>query len=488
MLSRDDTFNPGAGGNHLVRRAMIQSDGKIVLNGFFTSFNGDTSRKYLVRLNSNGTVDDSFNPGTGPDDCVWSMWWTGNSWMVLGAFRSFNGSPRHGIANLTADGGLNTAYSLITVYNTTLGKVYATALQSDGKILIGGSFSSCGGRYHGGIARLNPDGTTDDTFQGRASSVRRIAVQPDGKILIAGPLYSTTGYIARTGVARMNPEGTMDNTFNPKVLRPDGSFGYLDAVRILDNGQIMIAGDFSTVNGSGRSIAARLNSDGTLDSTFTVGITLPGSNIVGSRVVPTDDKYLLLGNYVPTGSSTARGFLTRLLSSGGNDPTWGPVPYQMNIIGMNGLGSTMLQQSDGKILICGDFTQIFDGSFNPPQRSHIARITAGGKLDNTFIPLTTNSPIRTMALQTSGRVLIGGDFTAPFNRIARLTQSGSLDSTFNPGNGLDSTVWNIVCNSAQRKAIITGEFTTFSGVSRPGIARIFASDGSFNPAILLILD
>ena len=493
MLSLDSltNFNPGAGANYMVRGAVVQNDGKIVLRGFFTSFNGDPSRKYIVRLQSSGTVDDSFKIGAGPDDCVWSMWQTGDgSWMVLGAFREFDGISRHGIAKLNSDGSIVAGDRKISLYNDTIGKVYATTLQDDGKILIGGSFSSCGGKYHGGIARLNPDGTTDETFQGRASSVRRIAVQPDDKILIAGPLYSTTGYMARTGVARMNPDGTMDNTFNPKVLQPDGCFGYLNAVRILDNGQIMIAGDFSTVNGMGRSIAARLDSNGTLDASFTVGLTLPGTNIVARRVVPTaGDKYLLLGNYIPTDNSTTQGFLTRLLSSGGIDPTWGPNPNQnQNIVGMSAASSTMALQTDGKVLVCGDFTQIYANFVS--ERSHIARITAGGQLDTTFIPLATNDSIKTMALQRNSKVLIGGSFTSPFNRLARLNPSGTLDSSFDPGEGVDSTVNNFVHIPAQGKAFIAGEFTNFNGqvFSRPGIAKILASDGAFPLGILLLLD
>jgi hypothetical protein len=133
----------------------------------------------------------------------------------------------------------------------------------------------------------------------------------------------------------------------------------------------------------------------------------------------------------------------------------------MNIIGMNAASSTMLLQTDEKVLVCGDFTQIFAGSTS--DRSHIARITAAGQLDNTFIPLTTDNSIRTMALQPSGKVLIGGAFTAPFNRVARLNSSGSLDPTFVPGDGLDGPVNNFVHIPAQGKAIIAGEFTTFNG-------------------------
>jgi uncharacterized delta-60 repeat protein len=490
----DDSFDPGTGANHLVRGASIQTDGNVVLRGFFTSFRSDPSRKYMVRLQRDGTLDNSFNPGTGPDDCVWSMWQkTDTSWMVLGAFRSINGPTRHGIANLDADGGLNPAYSGVTLYNFSLGKVYATALQSDGKVLIGGSFSSCGGKYHGGVARLNPDGSTDDTFQGRASgATRRISVQPDGKILLAGSLYSMTGYTARTGVVRMNPDGSMDNTFNPLVLRPDGSYGNLNAVRVLDNGQIVIAGEFSSVNGVSRSIAARLESSGALDNTFTVGLTLPGTDIAARRLVPTltGDKYLLLGNYLPTGSATQQGFLTRLNNNGTNDPTWGPNPaQQQNIVGTSAPVSTLQLQADGKVLVCGDFTQVFAGGVS--DRSHIARITADGQLDTTFIPLATNDSIKTLAVQRNGKVLIGGSFTSPFNRLARLNPDGALDLNFDPGEGVDSTIHNFVHIPAQGKALIAGEFITFNawhGFSRPGIAKILASDSGFSSGFLLLLE
>ena len=101
--SLDDSFQIGSGANGFVQRLNLDS-GKIVLAGNFTSFNG-TPCGYLVRLNDNGDVDTSFNQGgIGADDRIWTMYkrTSDNTWMILGPFRSFNGSPRQGIANLTA--------------------------------------------------------------------------------------------------------------------------------------------------------------------------------------------------------------------------------------------------------------------------------------------------------------------------------------------------------------------------------------------------
>jgi hypothetical protein len=90
----DPAFNIGSGANGFVGRVTIESTGKLVLNGYFNYFNGIPCG-YLVRLNSNGSVDTTFNAGgLGADDRIWNMnKQSDGTWMVLGSFKNFNGSP-----------------------------------------------------------------------------------------------------------------------------------------------------------------------------------------------------------------------------------------------------------------------------------------------------------------------------------------------------------------------------------------------------------
>ena len=387
--SLDTTFNLGTGANGVVTQLTVQDDQKIVLAGNFYSFNG-TPCGYLVRLNNNGSVDTTFTGSA--DDRVMHMTQGGDgSWMIYGYFRAVNGTARAGIAHLTIDGALTGGYAGVTTDSTTLGTVYTLARQNDGKLLIGGDFTGVRGKYRGGFARLNPDGTLDTAFKGGidGSYVKNIAIQPDGKILLAGYFGSAQSY-ACTSLARLTPDGSFDTTFKPIITQLDGSVSDLKQVKLRQNGQIMVAGHFRTINGLSRTTLARFNADGTLDATFDAQITINlGASIQSYRTAETNGKYLV-GGYV-TYDSLSRGFLTRLTSTGAMDTTFGPTGPSTpspNVIIPNGTVKDLALQNDGRILICGDFGEIIDGSWSRPQRGRIARFTADGFLDGTF---TTNN-------------------------------------------------------------------------------------------------
>ena len=124
--------------------------------------------------------------------------------------------------------------------------VYSVATQADGKILIGGDFNGVGGKSHVGFARLNPDGSLDNSLRGTVDGiVKSVAVQPDGNILLGGAFGMCQAY-ACTGLARMGPDGAFDKTFNPLLVGDDNRVSQVNHVVPLANGQIMIAGDIST--------------------------------------------------------------------------------------------------------------------------------------------------------------------------------------------------------------------------------------------------
>jgi uncharacterized delta-60 repeat protein len=366
------------------------------------------------------------------------------------------------------------------------------------------------GKYRGGFARLNPDGTLDTDFKGGidGSYVKSISIQPDGKILLAGYFGSAQSY-ACTSLARLTPDGAFDTTFKPIVTRLDGSVSDLKQVKPLQNGQIMVAGHLRKANGVARTAMAKLNSDGTLDLSFDPLITITsGASIKVNRVVPVGDKYVVSG-YV-TFESLARGFLTRLTSTGALDNTFGPTTAPTpspNVNILAGEVKDMALQGDGRIMVCGDFSEIIDGSWSRPQRGHIARFTAAGFLDPTFTTnIGANNAIEAMALQPNGRIIIGGSFTRynlPFisdpdnrSRIARVLANGDLDNSFNPGAGLaepSSPAYKVstyaVLRLSSGKAVIGGYFTLYNGDTRNQLALVFASPADFSPGtIMLLLD
>ncbi len=370
----DSTFKSGMGANSHVFSILLQSDGKIVIGGDFTTYN-DTARKYIARLNTDGTLDTNFDSGTGADE-----------------------------------------------------NIYCMALQSDGKILVGGFFKFYNGMARGGIARLNTDGTLDTTFDsgtGVDGYVSCVAQQSDGKILIGGYFNAYNGTV-RNGIVRLNANGSLDNSFNPNGI---GSNLGVRNFALLSDEKIIIVGNFTAYNGSTRYRIARLKTDGTLDGTFNPLLGANGSII--SVAIQSDEKIIIGGDFT-TFRGTPRNRIARLNKDCSLDTTFNPGT------GANDLVLSIAPQNDGKIVIGGSFT-----SYNGTERNRIDRISWDGSLDTAFNPDTgASGNISAIALQSDGKILIGGNFLY-YNdslqyRIARL--NGDATTGVNTLNSLKSNI------------------------------------------------
>lgn len=467
----DLTFNPdglnfGDGSNGIVYASVTQPDGKILIVGDFSSYNG-IQRNRIARLNEDGSLDTSFNPGSGGNGGFSSIALQPDGKILVGGqFTSYDGISRNYISRLNADGSLDLSFNPGVGGNSI---VRSVAIQPNGKILIGGYFPSSSGSNINGIARLNSDGTLDTSFNpgtGVDSDVQSIAIQSDGKILIWG----------RTGnfnslFSRLNENGSLDTSFNPGI----GANISIVSFVLLENGKILIGGEFTTYNGVSRNRLARLNGDGSLDTTFDPGTG--ANNSIRSMVLQQDGKILIGGTFNSFNGSTRNG-IARLNPEGGIDNDFNPGT------GINNSINSLSLQLDGKILIGGDFT-----SYNGVTRNRIARLNANGSLDTGFNPLSTgtNGAVFSVVLQPNEKVLIGGNFTSyngtTRNRIARLNANGTLDAGFNPGTGTDNSV-NSVILQPDGKILIGGNFTSYNETIINRIARL-NPDGSldtgFNP-------
>lgn len=146
------------------------------------------------------------------------------------------------------------------------GTIYAVAIQTDGKIIVGGAFNAYDGISRNGINRINIDGSLDNSFiQGPAANntVHAVALQKDGKIIIGGS-FTSYDTVDRNHVARLNIDGTLDETFKSKM----GANDIVYSVAVQANGKIMITGSFTSYDGISRKGIARLNTNGSLDLTF----------------------------------------------------------------------------------------------------------------------------------------------------------------------------------------------------------------------------
>lgn len=265
--SVDVTFNVGSGANDAVITAVIQSDGKIIIGGDFTTYNG-VSRNRIARINPNGTLDLTFDPGTGVDNSVFPIIVQSDGKIVIaGFFTLFNGTSRRGLVRLNTDGSLDLTFSSGTGINTS--GIIDAVQQSDGKIVIGGGFTTYNGTNVNRIARVNSDGSLDASFNpgiGPNGQVQTMALQSDGKI-VAGGTFTTYNGITRNSIVRVNGDGGLDTAFDPGT----GADAGVRTISIQQNGNIIIGGSFSSYNGTARARLARLHKNGTLDTSFDPG-------------------------------------------------------------------------------------------------------------------------------------------------------------------------------------------------------------------------
>jgi len=357
--SLDMSFNPGTGAGWGIITSAIQTDGKIIIGGSFTSYAG-ISRGHIARVNTDGTLDTSFNTATGTNGFLSTTAIQNNGKIMIGGdFLTFNGTARRYIARLNSDGTLDMSFNSGLDTNTI--DILSMVIQNDGKIIIGGTFSNYYGTSRNNIARINSDGTLDSTFNpgtgANGLQVKTIAIQSDDKIMIGGD-FTTYNGTNRNRIARLNTDGTLDLTFNPD----SGANNVIYSIVIQNNGKIIIGGGFTTYNGTIRNHIARLNTDGTLDLSFN-----PGTG-TDHRVWPTaiqSDGKIIIGGAFTTYNGTGRNYIACLNNDGSLDTTFNPG------IGTDALVCTTTIQNDGKIIIGGSFT-----NYNGTSRNYIARINS----------------------------------------------------------------------------------------------------------------
>lgn len=548
--SGDATFNPGAGANGQVVAVAIQpSDGKILVGGLFTSFNGDTSHPNLVRLNTDGSIDGGFTNGTGVNGSVNAIAVQSNGKIVIGgAFTAVNGTTRTRVARLNTDGGVDGGFTDPVVNNVGFPipnqpRVNSVAIQPlDGKIVIGGEFSSVNGNNRYFLARLNDDGTFDASFSSPGAypgfslfAVYTVLVQGDNKILATGLFPTSTG--SHSILRLSGTDGTVDALFTDPFGNSSNASVYATTLQPADQ-KIIVAGSFGAVGATARRDIARLNTNGNLDGSF----DLPGSSVstvwIHALALQSDNK-VLIGGELSEVVVTGRSRLERLTTGGGLDATFvgdtgpngdvyamalqspsgklaiggffttlqgqsrirvaqlntdGSVDINFNPgAGANGGVAAIGTQIDGKVVIGGIFTAV-----NGVSRPRLARLNANGDLDTDFcsnpgmgrcVPTPGPGPdseVDSIAVQPDGNILIGGYFihygATSIGHIARVTSNGTLDGSFHPGGGASAlvspTIYSIYLQG-NAKILIAGSFTAFDGQNRNHVARL-NSDGSLD--------
>ena len=339
--------------------------------------------------------------------------------------------------------------------------VNAVALQSNGKLLIGGYFTEYDGVAIGSIARLNSDGTQDNSLStgtGFDNAVQAIVVQPDGKIIVGG-IFSEYNGVARPGLVRLNSTGSVDATFSTT-----GVLGNINTIALQSDGKILIGGSAVAVVGGFTANMARLNLNGGIDNTFDVD---PGPNGTALMNAVQPDGRILAGGYFTAYHGTTPMYIARVETNGTKDANF------QGGAGTSAVVRSISVQPDGKIIIAGSFTL-----YNGTTTTRVGRLLASGAIDTGFnVGSGANSIVHTTTVQPDGKVFIGGLFTtyngAARSRIARLNANGTVDNTFNIGTGANDVV-RAIAVQADGKVVVGGGFSAFNGTARGRIVRLHA--------------
>jgi len=483
--SVDTTFNMGtAGANNSVLCMVTQSDGKIIIGGNFTAYSGSSS-PYIARINTNGTRDTTFNIGGGFNGAVQDLKLQSDGKIVaVGAFTSYSGSTRNRIARLNTDGTYDTTYNIGNGLNQN---GFAVAIQSDNKaVVVGNSMTTYSGSAIGtGSLRINTDGTLDTTFNtgtGLTVTTRvgyAVDVQSDGKIVIGHGATQYSGSTV-TRLMRLNTDGTVDSSFNPGSIN-----NVVYAVKIQPDQKVLVAGGFTSVSGSTQTGIARILSNGNRDASYNVGAGINSATINAINGLSLDSTgNVYIGNSFTTYSGSTVNRFVKTSPSGTIDLTFntGSVAFNgQSTRGFNGSVWTTLV-SGSRLYLGGAFTL-----YDAPPYNRIIKLDNTGSIDTTFnMGVGFGNTVYTMVTQSDGKLIVGGDFTtysgSNATRFTRLNISGTLDATFNVGAGPNGSVYDTVLQS-DGKIVAVGAFTTYSGSSSSGIVRVNTNgtrDTTFN--------
>jgi len=380
------------------------------------------------------------------------------------------------VIRLNADGTRDTTFNI----GTALADAYAVVPLSDGRVLVGGvanDETAETGQTLFRVFRFNADGSRDwNYFSPVFTAVPRyMTVQSDGKLLVAPGFGGFTNNGGLSGLVRLNENGSLDFSFQRPSFPPNNANPIFAQILVDGAGKIYIAGGFTSVNGAARAGVARLNSDGSLDTTYVPsGYTFGGQQIRGLGLQTQGanaGKLIVAGGNMTVGGA-ARSVI-RLGTDGALDTTFGAVA-PADVLGTAGVRPRLLNLlPDDRVMVVSD---------------RIVRLTADGVVDSTYANPTLSTEIFWLETLADGSVLFPPEFGTSIggstpNTPVRLTPSGARDTTFNPGRFQTAVYPRDYSVQSDGKVLVWGAFDTVNSSSRPGFARLNA-DGSLDTLTL----
>ncbi|MDF3029304.1 MAG: hypothetical protein K0S23_3611 [Fluviicola sp.] len=513
----------------------LQQNGKILVGGAFAYVTGIGNYQHFVRLNPDGSIDNTFNIGTGPNSLIGRIQVNSQDEILItptnSGFENYDGHVGT-VAYLNADGSykpmfygscppqgtpsgvragfasngnilftsdiLYQLYSLRPnggidpTFNCQTGVGQKTNLileQPDGKIMIGGVFSTYNGKACSHLARLSTNGTMDSVFNANIglgptvgthacsietdnenslylAAVKALTIQPDGKYLIGGEFQHFNGLELDCPLVRLNADGTLDTGFQPSIGYPTSD---ARSIHVLSDNKILV-----TMGGG----IYRLHPDGYTDNTYT---PVAVNGMINASVLQPDEKLVIVGDF--TGQSSpymVYNHISRLNPNGSID-----YPFYTNIgSGAGGFTgatiNTVILQPDGKLFLSGHFS-----TFNGVQCQSRIRLNSDGTVDPSFhVSAGDTIQIHSAALNSDGGFLLVGNFDPDQEELTgmiKIDQNGDLDNTWDLHQSFYRFISNLMISIEEKmtvaiqsdgKVLVGGAFTDFNGTTRNGLVRL----------------
>lgn len=508
----DGSFAVNLGANPQVLALELYPDGRILAGGYFNKTT-PPARTNLVLLNRDGSVSGGIFPVRVQTVRALELAHDGKIYVGGGAgFFNPYGTPLDGVARLLADGSYDSSWTPEVGAGST---VYAIREQPDGRLIIGGNFTTVNGATRWGIARLRPDGNVDPVFgppqlqdvrafallpegglvtgganlpamerlhdDGTGSGFRTImtaqdphlgggvlalAVQPDGRIIAGGQeLLATTTLAATNNLFRLRADGRRDPDFNPPT-----NLQWVSAAAVQDDGRTLVAGYAGNLS---TATVLRLTYAGLPDAGFAAPAFVGYSPVIRGLSLQPDGRVLAWGGFTNV-NGTARFGLVRLNTNGTVDAGFAAT--------LTNACLAAALQGDGKLLVSGFYSA---GTTN-----QVFRLNTNGTVDASFTPWTIGSTLRSVqaiAVQADGAIVVGGEFDVDGRRnLARLQTNGTLDASFacTAASVTNGVVRSVVLD-ASGKLAVGMDLHNHNGFGRSPVVQVMPDGG---PDLLFAAD
>ncbi|MGI8603479.1 MAG: proprotein convertase P-domain-containing protein [Verrucomicrobiales bacterium] len=322
-----------------VRALVPRADGGCMIGGDFTTAAG-FQLGHVARLRPDGTLDLTFNAGSGADERVRALAAHGSGWLVGGDFTAFNGQARARLVRLSDTGQADPLFSPPSLESNVRALAVQNVVAED-RVLVGLS----GPPF---LVRLRSDGKADSAFNANVASaglngrVSAIKLQADGRILLGGGFYFEGAWPFHR-IGRLHADGTLDTAFVHGA--GTGAEGEVLAVAPAANGRVFVGGRFTAMHGQARFYLARLLANGQLDTDFNPS---PNDTVNSLAALP-DGRVYVAGDFSRIDGGSVRS-LARLDSSGRRDGTWSPASFDDRSL-------IVAVGNDGRVFAGGEFTQ-----------------------------------------------------------------------------------------------------------------------------------